>query len=76
MARIVGGIATSHIPGIGAAVIVQERELDAPRLAGLIGELAGDRARLLRMAEAARAAAVTDAAERLADCCMAAGASA
>ncbi len=59
---------------IGAAVIVQQRDLDAPRLAGLIRELTADRARLLAMAEAARKAAVTDAAARLADLCIAAGA--
>lgn len=61
---------------IGAAVVVQERDLDAARLARLIVELTGDRARLLRMAEAARGAAVTDAAARLADLCVAAGAAA
>jgi UDP-N-acetylglucosamine--N-acetylmuramyl-(pentapeptide) pyrophosphoryl-undecaprenol N-acetylglucosamine transferase len=61
---------------IGAARIVQERALDAALLARLIGELIADRARLLAMAEAARSAAITDAAARVADCCMAAGAAA
>jgi UDP-N-acetylglucosamine--N-acetylmuramyl-(pentapeptide) pyrophosphoryl-undecaprenol N-acetylglucosamine transferase len=61
---------------IGAAVLVQERDLDAASLAHLIGELTADRSRLLRMAQAARAAAVTDAADRLADLCQAAGAGA
>jgi UDP-N-acetylglucosamine--N-acetylmuramyl-(pentapeptide) pyrophosphoryl-undecaprenol N-acetylglucosamine transferase len=60
--------------GVGAARLVQERDLDATRLGLLIGELAKDRARLLAMAQAARASAVTDAAERLADLCVAAGA--
>lgn len=59
---------------IGAGVIVQERDLDAASLAHLIAELAADRGRLLRMAQAARSAAVTDAAGKLADICQMAGA--
>jgi UDP-N-acetylglucosamine--N-acetylmuramyl-(pentapeptide) pyrophosphoryl-undecaprenol N-acetylglucosamine transferase len=58
----------------GAARVVQERDLDAPRLGAEIATLTADRARLLAMAEAARAGAVTDAAERLADLCIQAGA--
>jgi UDP-N-acetylglucosamine--N-acetylmuramyl-(pentapeptide) pyrophosphoryl-undecaprenol N-acetylglucosamine transferase len=58
----------------GAALVVQERDLDAPRLGAQIGALTADRARLLAMAEAARAGAVTDAAERLAELCIEAGA--
>ena len=46
----------------GAARIVQERDLSAEVLAGLIGELTADRTHALAMAEAARGAAVTDAA--------------
>jgi UDP-N-acetylglucosamine--N-acetylmuramyl-(pentapeptide) pyrophosphoryl-undecaprenol N-acetylglucosamine transferase len=61
---------------IGAAVIVQERDLDAASLAHLIAELAADRSRLLRMAQAARSAAITDAAGKLADICQMAGAAA
>jgi UDP-N-acetylglucosamine--N-acetylmuramyl-(pentapeptide) pyrophosphoryl-undecaprenol N-acetylglucosamine transferase len=61
---------------IGAGLIVQERDLDATSLARLIAELAADRGRLLRMAQAARAAAVTDAAGKLADLCQMAGAAA
>jgi len=61
---------------IGAAVIVQERDLDAPGLAYLIAELAADRRRLLRMAQAARSAALPDAAGKLADICQTAGAAA
>jgi UDP-N-acetylglucosamine--N-acetylmuramyl-(pentapeptide) pyrophosphoryl-undecaprenol N-acetylglucosamine transferase len=57
----------------GAAVLVQERDLDAAALAQLIGALAGDRGRLLGMAQAARAGAVTDAARTLADICQMAG---
>jgi UDP-N-acetylglucosamine--N-acetylmuramyl-(pentapeptide) pyrophosphoryl-undecaprenol N-acetylglucosamine transferase len=61
---------------IGAGVIVQERDLDAASLAHLIAELAADRGGLLRMAQAARSAAVTDAAGKLADICQMAGAAA
>lgn len=57
----------------GAAVLLQESALDAARLAAALGELLTDsRARLALMARAARALAVTDAAERLADLCLAA----
>ncbi len=59
---------------IGAAIVVQQRDLDAARLSGLVRELSVDRARLLRMAEAARASAITDAAAQLADLCMASAA--
>ncbi len=58
----------------GAAQVEQERDLTAQRLGRLIEGLTADRGRLLAMAESARAAAVTDAAERLADLCIAAGA--
>ncbi|HUY83001.1 MAG TPA: undecaprenyldiphospho-muramoylpentapeptide beta-N-acetylglucosaminyltransferase [Steroidobacteraceae bacterium] len=58
----------------GAAVIEPESSLDADRLARSIVALAADRARLLAMAEAARAGAVTDAAATLAQLCIAAGA--
>ncbi len=57
----------------GAAVLVQERDLDAPRLAAVIVELTSNRARLLGMAEAARRLAITDAATRLADSCLSVG---
>lgn len=57
---------------LGAARLVQERDLDASTLGRLIEELAADRGRLLAMACAARAAAITDAAERLAESCIAA----
>jgi UDP-N-acetylglucosamine:LPS N-acetylglucosamine transferase len=42
----------------------------------VIGELISDRARLLKMAEAARGSRIIDAAARLADLCVAAGAQA
>jgi UDP-N-acetylglucosamine--N-acetylmuramyl-(pentapeptide) pyrophosphoryl-undecaprenol N-acetylglucosamine transferase len=64
----------AHMVDIGAARIIQERDLDPQRLSGLIGELVGDRPLCLKMAQAAYAARVTDAASRLADLCIAAGA--
>jgi UDP-N-acetylglucosamine--N-acetylmuramyl-(pentapeptide) pyrophosphoryl-undecaprenol N-acetylglucosamine transferase len=58
----------------GAARLIQERDLTPESLGDIIAELLADRARLLRMAEAARGARITDAAARLADLCIAAGA--
>jgi UDP-N-acetylglucosamine--N-acetylmuramyl-(pentapeptide) pyrophosphoryl-undecaprenol N-acetylglucosamine transferase len=58
----------------GAARIIQERDLNPERLSDVIAGLIADRARLLKMAEAARAGRSTDAATRLADLCLAAGA--
>jgi UDP-N-acetylglucosamine--N-acetylmuramyl-(pentapeptide) pyrophosphoryl-undecaprenol N-acetylglucosamine transferase len=60
--------------GSGAARLIQERDLTPERLGGAISELIADRARLLKMAEAARGSRVIDAAVRLADFCIAAGA--
>ena len=58
----------------GAARLIQERDLTPETLGNAIGELTADRAQLLRMAEAARGSRVIDAAARLADLCIAAGA--
>jgi UDP-N-acetylglucosamine--N-acetylmuramyl-(pentapeptide) pyrophosphoryl-undecaprenol N-acetylglucosamine transferase len=58
----------------GAARLIQERDLSPQRLGEAIGELAADRPRLLKMAEAARGSRVIDAASQLADLCIAAGA--
>jgi UDP-N-acetylglucosamine--N-acetylmuramyl-(pentapeptide) pyrophosphoryl-undecaprenol N-acetylglucosamine transferase len=58
----------------GAAQVIQERDLTPERLGAAISELVTDRARLLKMAEAARGTRIIDAAARLADLCMAAGA--
>jgi UDP-N-acetylglucosamine--N-acetylmuramyl-(pentapeptide) pyrophosphoryl-undecaprenol N-acetylglucosamine transferase len=58
----------------GAAHLIQERDLTPERLGEVISELIADRARLLKMAEAARGSRVIDAAARLADLCIAAGA--
>jgi len=59
---------------IGAARLIQERDLTPERLGAAISELLADRARLLEMAAAARGSRVIDAAARLADLCIAAGA--
>ena len=58
----------------GAARVIQERDLDPERLGETIGELIGNRGSLLKMAEAARGLRIIDAAARLADLCMTAGA--
>jgi UDP-N-acetylglucosamine--N-acetylmuramyl-(pentapeptide) pyrophosphoryl-undecaprenol N-acetylglucosamine transferase len=60
--------------GVGAARIIQERDLTPDTLSAIIAGLIADRASLLKMADAARAVRITDAASRLADLCMAAGA--
>ncbi|MCB1919022.1 MAG: undecaprenyldiphospho-muramoylpentapeptide beta-N-acetylglucosaminyltransferase [Candidatus Competibacteraceae bacterium] len=54
----------------GAALVVQQAELTAERLAALLRELLSDRDRLLRMAEAARRLAKVDAAEQVALACL------
>lgn len=51
----------------GAAVVVQERELDAERLRSELGHLLTDREELLRRANSARALARPDAAEAVAE---------
>lgn len=56
---------------IGAAVVMQERELDIQILAQRLESLLGDRQRLLAMAEAARTLAKPDAAQAIARACMA-----
>jgi UDP-N-acetylglucosamine--N-acetylmuramyl-(pentapeptide) pyrophosphoryl-undecaprenol N-acetylglucosamine transferase len=48
-------------------VVVPDHELDGPRLAREVGALLGAPQRLNEMANAARAAARPDAAERIAD---------
>lgn len=49
----------------GAARLVQERDLDAAKLAGMVATILGDAAISRRMAEAARGLAVPDAADRV-----------
>jgi UDP-N-acetylglucosamine--N-acetylmuramyl-(pentapeptide) pyrophosphoryl-undecaprenol N-acetylglucosamine transferase len=58
----------------GAARIIHERDLTPERMSDVIAEQCANRALMLKMAEAARAQRVTDAATRLADRCIAAGA--
>lgn len=57
----------------GAARLIAQQQVTPARLAVQLAELLGDRAGLLEMARHARAAARTDAAERVAACCLAAG---
>ena len=57
----------------GAAVLIPQAELDAPRLAGTLAELGGARERLREMAVAARRLARPQAAREVADICLAAG---
>lgn len=56
----------------GAALLAQERDLDAAKLAALLGELLGDRARLVRMAQAARDSAQPQALDRIVVECLSA----
>jgi UDP-N-acetylglucosamine--N-acetylmuramyl-(pentapeptide) pyrophosphoryl-undecaprenol N-acetylglucosamine transferase len=58
----------------GAALLVQERDLDAAALAALLRELFADPARLTAMAQAARRAAWPQAVATIADCCLEAAA--
>lgn len=54
----------------GAARLLPQAELDAPRLAAVLDELLSDRGHLLAMAEAARAQARPAAAEQVARICL------
>jgi UDP-N-acetylglucosamine--N-acetylmuramyl-(pentapeptide) pyrophosphoryl-undecaprenol N-acetylglucosamine transferase len=51
----------------GAAMVIDERELDGARLASDLTGLVGDRQRREQMSQAARRLARPDAAERIAD---------
>ncbi len=59
---------------VGAACVLQERDLTAETLSACIAQLTRDRGQMLAMAEAARGSRVIDAAAQVADLCMAAGA--
>lgn len=59
-----------YLTGAGAAHMVIQRDLSVSGLSALLGELLGDRARLLSMAEAARSRAQPDAAGRIAAVCL------
>lgn len=54
----------------GAAIVMQERELDVQLLAQRLTMLLGDRSQLLKMAEAARTLAKPDAAKTIARACL------
>jgi UDP-N-acetylglucosamine--N-acetylmuramyl-(pentapeptide) pyrophosphoryl-undecaprenol N-acetylglucosamine transferase len=56
----------------GAAIVVDDAELDGPRVRELAGALLGDRARVDRMAKASAALARPDAAQRVAEQVLAA----
>jgi len=60
----------------GAAVLIPQAELDAPRLAGTLAELGAARERLREMAVAARRLARPQAAREVADICLEAEAAA
>ncbi|HEY8682757.1 MAG TPA: undecaprenyldiphospho-muramoylpentapeptide beta-N-acetylglucosaminyltransferase [Rhodanobacter sp.] len=55
---------------VGAAVVIQERDLDVQVLAQRLESMLGDRTRLLAMAEAARTLAKPDAAQVIAAACI------
>jgi len=59
-----------YLSDAGAARLIIQRDLTAEGLAGVLGELLADPSRRLAMAEAARARAKSDAAERIADACL------
>ncbi len=61
-----------YLVGVGAAELIQERDMDAARLSALLSSLCGDRPQLLKMANAARAVAWPDAAGVIAGICEAA----
>ena len=52
-----------------AALLLQESQTDARKLANALSSLAGDRARLATMAARGRAVAVPDSASRVAELC-------
>lgn len=54
----------------GAALLVQQAELTAERLAAILSDRLSDRSQLLRMAEAARGLAKIEAAEHVARVCL------
>jgi UDP-N-acetylglucosamine--N-acetylmuramyl-(pentapeptide) pyrophosphoryl-undecaprenol N-acetylglucosamine transferase len=59
-----------HFAANGAGVVLAEQQLSPETLGAALGTALADRARLLAMAQAARAQAQRDAAERLADACL------
>lgn len=60
----------NYLVNAGAALLVQQKALDARDLSRIISEMSQDRARLLTMAKAARALARPDAARRVGEACL------
>lgn len=60
----------AYLSGRGAAILIQQHELDAKRLASTLAELCGDRTRLLRMAQSAREAAWPQATNDIVQACL------
>jgi len=56
----------------GAGILIQQDDLSAAGLSAMLREFSTDRARLLRMAQAARALAKPDATRQVAQHCLAA----
>ena len=65
-----------YLTSVGAALLIQETNLTAEKLAAILGELLSDRPRLIRMATAARTRAWPDATQTIVREVLAAGASA
>ena len=59
-----------YLTDAGAARLIVQRDLTAAGLAAVLAELLADPAKRLAMAEASRARAKVDAAERIADACL------
>ncbi|MEQ8662193.1 MAG: undecaprenyldiphospho-muramoylpentapeptide beta-N-acetylglucosaminyltransferase [Gammaproteobacteria bacterium] len=59
-----------YLVDAGAALLIPEHELDATRLGAAVAHLLGDRARLVAMAEQARALARPDAVATVAGACL------
>jgi UDP-N-acetylglucosamine--N-acetylmuramyl-(pentapeptide) pyrophosphoryl-undecaprenol N-acetylglucosamine transferase len=59
-----------HLADADAALLIDQSELDAPRLASLLAEFHGARERLMAMAMAARRLGVPTATRQVCDCCL------
>lgn len=59
-----------YLSNAGAAILIQESEFNASRLADLLQKLSSDRAHLLKMANLCLTMATTKATEQIADSCM------
>lgn len=59
-----------YLEKAGAARLIQERHLNAERLARALTDLLADRTRLIAMAQAARACAWSNAAQKIAQVCL------